>query len=870
MAIDSKTIFLAIEVETGKAVSTLADVKQGIERLKISNTKLRAEMKKNPKMFKANSAALANNEVKLKKLSSAYREATNAASGLTKEGLRFRDKIAGSLTKSFKTLGKTMLLAFGGMALIRGIGNTIDIIRDFEQAAADVASVLGKTTEETIKLQESAMELGATTRFTATEVQGLQKELAKLGFTEVQIIAAQKAILELAAATGTDLARAAEVAASTVKSFGLTAEDTQEVVDVMAASFSKSILDIERFAEAMKLVAPTARATGRPLQEITAQLGIMADNGISGSIAGTQLNRVFIELNKKGLSLNDAFTKVSGSSNQLAEATDLVGDRGAKALLILSNNTEKLGELEVALDDAGGAAKKMADTQLDTLNGQLDLLNSAWEGFILSLEKGDGVMGKLARGSIGVLTASLTLLTNLSDGASVAWDGITDSNTDAIKAMIRMNDVIGLTDGRMHDLSGVIDKFNEHSLEELEERLGESRNRFVEMSVAQGTNAEEANILFNAYLQVRQETEKSIFAVEKNTGAIEDLVVVTTEEVEVTTDLIKLKKEEIKLAEAMEAPDALSLSIKNEKIILLREELKLLQQLDGFQRIAFDKSADDVLFPSSSKKPSGEVESAADDVGLTFEERKQKQLEQFDEIAGITAQGLGRIQDLTNVATNNKLNALDQELQTELRMVTDQQEQGLINMDEANLKRIKLQESADAKALELRQKQFKKDKAFSIAQITIDTARAVAGALANPPSPPFSIPQAVAAGVFGAAQIAAVAAQKFEKGGILAGASHANGGINLGGGNEAEGGEAIINKNSTALFPELLSAINVAGGGNKFADGGILPAITPLEGGGNSDILNALANIDIRPVVHVSEINSAQNSVRVGEQQASI
>ena len=189
-------------------------------------------------------------------------------------------------------MGTAIAGAFAARAIIRGIGDMINIFKDFEQAAADVASVLGKTKEETLALQDAAKDLGSTTVFTATQVQELQKELAKLGFSEQQILASTEAILQLAAATGTDLARAAEVAASTVKGFGLQAEDTQLVVDVMAKSFSSSSLDMEKFATAMAIVAPVAKNAGFSIQETTAQLGILTDRGVDASSAATALRNL--------------------------------------------------------------------------------------------------------------------------------------------------------------------------------------------------------------------------------------------------------------------------------------------------------------------------------------------------------------------------------------------------------------------------------------------------------------------------------------------------------------------------------------------------------------------------------------------------
>ena len=128
-------------------------------------------------------------------------------------------------------------LAVGGLAIVRNIGN---IFMGFEQQSANLASVLGKTSEQITALTKDAKRLGSITSFTAKEVLQLQTEFAKLGFNETQILNATEATLSLAAATGTELSEAAAVAGATLGGFGLGASETQRVVDVMAKSFSTS------------------------------------------------------------------------------------------------------------------------------------------------------------------------------------------------------------------------------------------------------------------------------------------------------------------------------------------------------------------------------------------------------------------------------------------------------------------------------------------------------------------------------------------------------------------------------------------------------------------------------------------------------
>ena len=311
-------------------------------------------------------------------------------------------KALGGLSRIIGATGLTL----GFMGLFRVIGNGIRTIRDFDQANADLAAVLGKSRGEISALTEDAQRLGGETKYTATQIAGLQKELGKLGFSPDAIINMTEATQQLATAAGVELSEAAEVTGNTLRAFGLAASDTQEVVDVMARSFATSGLDMNKFRESMKLVAPSARATGRTLKDTSKLLAILANNGISGSLAGTQLNRVFVELNKEGISLEDAIKKVSAAKNGLSEATDLVGDRGAKALLIFAKNTEELNKQKVALDDVSDAAKDAAETQLDTLGGSVTLLASKWDQLIHKVNKSTGALGGL-KSAIQFVTRNL-------------------------------------------------------------------------------------------------------------------------------------------------------------------------------------------------------------------------------------------------------------------------------------------------------------------------------------------------------------------------------------------------------------------------------------------------------------------------------
>ena len=317
-------------------------------------------------------------------------------------------------------------------ALIGGLGTLINKSKDFSKELSGLKAILGRDTDPLAikELATDAKRLGSETAFTALQVVQLQTEFAKLGFTTNQILNATEATLSLAAATETDLAEAASVAGATLRGFGLAASETQRVVDVMAKSFSKSSLDMSSFTESMKLVAPIAKTIKVPIEQATAALGVLANQGVKGSMAGTQLRRVMSDLAQKtGLSFRESLTltaeklqNATSDSEKLAIAKELVGDRAKGSVIALAENVDMLDELTLSLNKAGGAAKQMADDRLDNLSGDLTKLSSAWEGFILGLEDGNGIISRLSRFTIQTFTSVIQKGKEGIEDFSLGWD----------------------------------------------------------------------------------------------------------------------------------------------------------------------------------------------------------------------------------------------------------------------------------------------------------------------------------------------------------------------------------------------------------------------------------------------------------------
>ena len=278
--------------------------------------------------------------------------------------------------------------------------------KEFQKATASLGAISGATADEMEALTDQAKELGSTTIFTASQVVSLQTELAKLGFSAYDISQATPAILDMAAARCRS-SRISGIRWTMVNAFGLETEETQRVVDVMAASAVNSAQDFSTLKESFGNVAPSARALGVSIEETAGMLGVLADNAISGGKAGTSLNRAFIQLAKDGIPLEEALDKIRNSTDGLTTATELAGSVGGKSLLILANEGEKVAELTETFENASGAAQDLADKRFDTLEGDTLALGSAWEGFLLSIEDGNGIINKIQRVAIQGLTKGI-------------------------------------------------------------------------------------------------------------------------------------------------------------------------------------------------------------------------------------------------------------------------------------------------------------------------------------------------------------------------------------------------------------------------------------------------------------------------------
>ena len=377
--------------------------------------KLKSETKKNGELTEEQSKKFIELETSLKANRKNYRGAQKDLQNLSQA-----QKKSGSFTmKMAKAFGLAQLAVDGfkmaSRALMTQIQDSIKTFADFDIQMQKVKAISGANKEEFEKLKKSAQDLGRSTFFTATQVGELQMNFSKLGFTATEVLAAQSAALDMATATGEDLARTATVIGSSIRGFNLDASEAGRVADVMAASFTSSALDLEKFQTSMTKVAPIAELMGVSLEATTAIMGKLSDAGIEASIAGTSLRNIFLKMGDPSSDLAQALGKTIGSGEELVQELKNLRDAGVDvekmlavvdqrqvaAFATMVKGVDVIESQILAFEKAEGAAAEMAGTVGDALKGAILRFKSALDGLKIVLidqigENLQGVIDKLA------------------------------------------------------------------------------------------------------------------------------------------------------------------------------------------------------------------------------------------------------------------------------------------------------------------------------------------------------------------------------------------------------------------------------------------------------------------------------------------
>lgn len=302
------------------------------------------------------------------------------------------DKIATSIKGFFMGLGMVIMTQ-----VIGAFKQLTNIIQDFERANSKLASVLGTTIDGVSRLTDQAKYLGRTTTATASQVTGLQTELAKLGFTQDVIEKLTPSVLKFAKAVDTDLSSAAAFAGAAMRMFNKDADQAEAVMASFAVATTKSALDFHKLEASLSTVGPVANAFGFSLEETTALLGQLSNAGFDASSAATATRNILLNLADANGDLAKALggpvtnldelvnglNKLNAEGVDLAKALELTDKRSVAAFSTFLNGSDSILALRDSITDCTGDFQQMAATMADNAAGSFAGFQSAVEGLIL-------------------------------------------------------------------------------------------------------------------------------------------------------------------------------------------------------------------------------------------------------------------------------------------------------------------------------------------------------------------------------------------------------------------------------------------------------------------------------------------------------
>ena len=365
---------------------------------------------------------------------------------------------SGETGKAMQTIGALKSAYLGVTAAVYGIarvfGSAVNTMKEFEQANANLATILGTSVDNISMLTSEAERLGRTTSYTASEVTGLQIELAKLGFSQGQIQAMEEPVLHFATAVGTTLPEAAALAGATLRMFGLRASDAEDTLGALAVSTNKSALSFSYLQTSMSIVGPVARTFGFSVKDTTALLGTLANAGFDASSAATATRNILLNLAdangklakelggpvKTFPELISGLQKLDEKGLDLATTLDLTDKRSVAAFNQFLRGAGDANELRDALENVDGELQRIADERMNTLQGSILRLKSAWEGFILKMRSSTGVLKQatdILAGVIQMFTPGSRHDNNVDVVAQQIKDG--EETTETIAQHIEIN-----------------------------------------------------------------------------------------------------------------------------------------------------------------------------------------------------------------------------------------------------------------------------------------------------------------------------------------------------------------------------------------------------------------------------------------------
>jgi len=351
----------------------------------------------------------------------ALKDATKSGLSSINAGMDKLRSMSGTVAKSVVNLRNSLAGLGAGIAL----GDVTKTFADFDDKMREVSAVSRAVPADIERLTAVAKEMGATTRFSASEAADGLKFLSMAGLDASQSIEALPGTLNLAAAANLELGEAADIVTNALSGMQLPVSELPRVSDAMAYASTRANTSVRELGEAFKIAGPAAKGSGQSLEEVTAVLGGLANNGIKGGEAGNAVKRMLLALQNPTKKARDALERLNvqtldsagnfrgiipvmrdlGKANlSLADSSKIFGLYSATAGVAAAGASKQIAQLNVELQDAGGTTDRMAKLMEAGLGGAIRSLKSAWEGLKITI--GDG-FGDAANKAIRFFTKEL-------------------------------------------------------------------------------------------------------------------------------------------------------------------------------------------------------------------------------------------------------------------------------------------------------------------------------------------------------------------------------------------------------------------------------------------------------------------------------
>lgn len=847
----NKNIIYEVSTITGKSIRSLAELEKATKELE-------RELKRAGETGSRFGSTTSEEFLRAKKAVTQAKAEILSFNRELRQSAPIAQRVQEGVTASFKKIGTAALGLFAVSSVGDAFRKAASDIREFEKSISELSSITGATGADLEFLKQKAIELGKTTTVSARDAAEAFKLIASAKPELLENAAAlaevTKQAVILAEASGLELPDAATRLTDALNQFNAPAEEAGRYINILAEASKLGAAEVPQVTEALLRFGSVANTSNINIAESTALIETLAEKGLKGAEAGTALRNVLLkisapdalpkraieEFQKLGVDIEKAADKNLSLNKRLQILKPLLNDNsalvkvfGAENVVAATNilqNTDRVAELTAALSKEGlTTAIEQARTATDNLDGDLKRLDNT----INSITVSQGGLNQLMRGFIQNVDELVKAADRILDSrlqASERWRAFFSSGQDLIT--------------QNATYIKVQEKLNSLTFEYV--NTADKRSKLVDALIAAGfKESAAADIVLQKYFELEKQSKKVNEVKQTNTELTNQNTNATDDNNNSLNKNLKTKKEEV--------------VARRENIQAIEREALSLERF--FQKIESKSSLDikgEQLSEEEERRKAyigiiGYDPSLAPDADKFADEALNKQISRYQKsmmYLNLYQDTLRSLSSLEEVLTDNKIKDLERQNATEEQIQS------------------------------VRKKSFQRQKALNMAITAANTSAAIVAALAPPPSglgPVYGIPVSVAAGITGALQLATIAAQKFEKGGLVEGKSHAQGGEKFAVGGrvvELEGGEAVINKRSTAMFKPILSAINsVNGWGKKFEAGGILPNNSAVDTPQNilmGSLLSSFENINFNPTVSVLEINKMQNRVSVIENMSKI